>query len=125
MATINEGIEGMNAIQGLMISEVNSISGILYFLLQILIIGVLTSFNAFKKYRVNSFILFGINILVELIIPDFLIIAVGVKIIRIGFLFIHLVNFTQSFLARDHSFEQIKNYMDGRLDTKRIRRIFK
>jgi len=62
METINDGIDGINTVQGFMISEIHSISGILYFLLQILLIVVVTSFKSFRKNRMYSFILFGLNI---------------------------------------------------------------
>ncbi len=50
---------------------------------------------------------------------------IGVKIIRIFFVVFQLINLFQSYVSKEDNFDQIKKYMDGRLDTIRIKRIFK
>lgn len=125
MSTINQGIEGMNTVQVVMMSEINSIAGILYFLLQILVIIIVTSFRLFKKGRASQLVLFVLNILVELVVPGFVLLIVGTRMIRILFVFGHVLCLLKAFGRKDDSFEQMKSYMDVRLDTVRIKRIFK
>ncbi len=69
MSTINQGVEGMNTVQTFMMAEINSISGILYFLLQIILIAVVTTFRPFKKNRTHSLVIYLLNIVVELLSP--------------------------------------------------------
>lgn len=64
MSTINNGIEGVYTVQTLMLGGINTISGILYFVLFILIICIVTSFQTFKKIRYRSFLLFAVNLFV-------------------------------------------------------------
>lgn len=125
METINQGIDGLNTVQGFMISEINTMSGILYFLLQILILMIITSFGCFRRYRFQAIAFFVANILVEVLVPNSILLFVGIKVIRILFVLLHVFSLIKAFLQRENHFAEIKNYMDGRLDTQRIKRIFK
>jgi hypothetical protein len=125
MSTINEGVEGMSTVQAVMMSEIDSISGVLYFLSQILVIGLLTSFTPFRKNRTHSLSIYTLNILVELVSPEFLRLLIGIRIIRLFFVILHIMNLLKAFVTKENNFEQIKVYMDRRLDTNRIKRIFK
>lgn len=115
----------MNTVQVVMMSEINSIAGILYFLLQIFVIIIVTSFRLFKKGRASQLVLLGVNILVELVVPGFVLLIVGTRMIRTLFVFGHVLCLLRAFGSKDDNFEQMKSYMDVRLDTVRIKRIFK
>ena len=125
METINQGIDGLNTVQGFMISKINTMSGILYFLLQILILMILTSFGSFRRYRFQAILFFAMNVLVEILGSDCILLLIGIKIIRMLFALLHIFNLSRAFLHRENQLTEIKQYMNGRLDTQRIKRIFK
>ena len=100
MESINEGIDSINTIQGFMMAKINSMSGILYFLLQIIIIALLTSVKSLRNSRFQSFLIVGVNILAELLLPDFVVLLVGIKWIRILFAMGHLTNFIKNTINR-------------------------
>jgi hypothetical protein len=57
--------------------------------------------------------------------PEFILFFAGVKLVRIIFVLFQLGILTRSIFRRDQNFDQMKQYMDCRLETKRIKRIFK
>ena len=63
METISQGVEGINTVHTFMMSEIHSISGILYFLVKLLMLAFLTSFKCFQKNRIQGFVILFINIL--------------------------------------------------------------
>lgn len=100
MKTINEGINGLSHIQGFMVSEINTISGILYFLLTILILAILTSFGCFRKSRITSFCVLALNIFLEAMFTDFINFFIGIKPVRITFVLIQFGILVKAFLLK-------------------------
>ena len=125
MKTINQGIESFSAVHSFMISEISSMSGMLYFLVHILIILFLTSFQCFRNNRAQSFIILLTNILLEVALPNWMLLSVGIKNTRVIFVIGHLFNLGKTFLNRNHKTHELKNEIDGKLSTRRIKRIFK
>ena len=124
MTTINQGMESFSAVHNFMISEISSMSGMLYFLVHILIILFLTSFQCFRKIRVLSFIILLLNILLEVALPNWMLLCVGIKNTRFVFVVGHIFNLVKAYVNRDR-IQELKNEIDGRLSTRRIKRIFK
>jgi hypothetical protein len=125
METISQGVEGINTVHTFMISEINSISGILYFLVKLLILAFLTSFKCFQKNRVQGFVILFINIFAEVALPHWILVFLGVKTTRIIFVLGHFMNLFKAFLSRENHFEDLRNEINGRLNTRRIKRIFR
>ena len=99
-------------------------SGMLYFLVHILIILFLTSFQCFRKIRALSFIILLLNILLEVALPNWMLLCVGIKNTRFVFVVSHIFNLVKAYVNRDR-IQELKNEIDGRLSTRRIKRIFK
>jgi hypothetical protein len=118
-------MESFSTVHSFMISEISSMSGILYFLVHGLILLFLTSFKYFKNNRTQSFIIFLANILLEVGLPNWMLLCVGIKNTRIIFFIGHFFNLIKAFLNKSNKIEEFKNQIDGRLSTRRIKRIFK
>lgn len=125
IAIINSEIDEMNSIQVIMASEIDSISGILYFFVQLIIILVMTSFGSLRKCRLISFTLFLLNILCELLLPSILMFFLNTKFIRSIFVLAHFACYIHILFKKESNFDQMKSYCDGRFNTQKIKRIFK
>lgn len=125
MEAISKGMEGINTVHSFMMSEISSISGILYFLVKLLFLAFVSSFKCFRKNRMQGFVILLVNILSEVILPDWMLFSLGIKTTRIIFVIGDLVNLVLAFINRENKFDEFRSEIDGKLNTRRIKRIFR
>jgi len=59
------------------------------------------------------------------LLPHWILFFFGVKALRIIFVFGHFMNLFKAFVNRENHLEDLRSEINGRLNTRRIKRIFK
>ena len=86
LAIIDEGINKITDFQGYLAAEVTSISGGVFFLLQLILLLFITSFPNYQTHRTKLVLLLCLQLLLELILPYSIINLLGLRLLRLIFI---------------------------------------